>query len=341
MADVTQQLKREPDKKRHHYVPVSYLARFTDTDGFLYAYRKDEPDKTLRSRPEAIGFQTYYYSQPLPDGGYDHNRFENGLNELEAGWASLAAGLASRRNTNSPAEVSELLGHIALQKVRVPAARDLAEKALAHQVMRELRSLDAAGELPPKPEGLENLLDLIEVTIDPHKSIEAMAHLLPHLGPLLDSLGYQVLHNRTEVSLITSDNPVSYFDPSIAEGQMQPYRVVRPHRPMELLFPVDPWTVIRGHSADRERFARKGLKHVDVRNPEAIRRFNRLTARFAYELIFSCDTSHGGLARAYADQSPVLRNRVLADGSAILEHVFGPRQRKPKWRRPPPPVEPL
>jgi hypothetical protein len=315
-----------PNKKRHHYVPVSYLSRFTDEEGYLYAYRKDDPGRCLRSRPEAIGFQKYYYSQPLPEGGYDHNRFEDGLADLEGDWADLAARLSAGERVKKE-DVSYLLGFAALQRVRVPATRDLAERALAHEIMKELRGLDAAGALDPKPPGLENILDLIQVTIDPHKSMEAMALLLPHLGPILDSIGYQIIHNRTGLSFITSDNPVSYFDPSVRETLMQPYRVHVPKQPMELLFPIDPWTMLRGHSDDRHRFARKGLKHVEIKDLQAVRRMNRITAKFAYELIISADTEHETLVRAFAALSPVL------DASREPpEHVFGVRQKKPKWK---------
>jgi hypothetical protein len=295
-----------PNKKRHHYVPVSYLARFRDDDGYLYAYRKDDPEKCLRSRPEAIGFQKYYYSQPLPDGGYDHNVFEDGLARLEGDWAELAARLSAAERVGRE-EVAYLLGFVGLQRVRVPAARDLAERALAHEVTKELRALDAAGALDPKPAGLENILDLVQVTIDPHKSLEAMAPLLQRLGPVLDCVGYQIIHNHTGLSFITSDNPVSYFDPSVRETDMQPYRVNVPKQPMELSFPIDPWTMLRGHSDDRQRFVRKGLKHVEVKDLSVVRRMNRMTARFAYELIISRDTQHAALVRAFANQSPCSR----------------------------------
>jgi len=321
--------KTAPNKKRHHYVPVSYLARFADEAGQLYAYRKDEPGKPFRSRPEGVGFQTYYYSQPLPDGGYDHNRLENGLAELEADWSDLAARIAAGENVNNRKDLQYLLGFVGLQRVRVPAARDLAERALAYHVKQEILRLDGEGLLPEKPEGLENILDLIDVTIDPQKSLESIPTTLRHLGPILDSIGYRIIHNETGLSFITSDNPVSYFDPSLPEQLIQPYRVHLPYRPMELLFPIDPHTMLHGHSGHRNDFIRGELKHVRVRDVAEIKRLNRLTARFAYELIISKDAQHAPLVRAYADSSPVLD--VSGDEPKF---VFGSRTKKPKWERP-------
>ena len=326
--------KRVPPPKRHHYVPVSYLARFTNADGFLFAYRKDAPSRPIRSKPEGIGFRRYYYSQPVPGGGVNHDRFEHGLADLEKDWSSIAARLSRGENINNHENLQNLLGFMALQRVRVPAARDLAERAYAHAVMQELRALDATGQLDPKPEGFENILDLVQVTVDPHQSIHAMAHHLPHLGPLFDSIGYEVLHNETGATFITSDNPVIYFDPSIPEKDLRPYAVNVPRRPMELLFPVDPTTVIRGHTDLRDRFAKRGLRHSRVRDLNAVRRINRLTARFGYELLIASDESHAALAEAYADRSPVLQE-VPGSGGKELEHIFGVRTPKPRWSKQP------
>jgi hypothetical protein len=320
-----------PSPKRHHYVPVSYLARFTDEDGFLTVYRKDDPSKPIRSKPQGIAFRRYYYSQPVPGGGYNHDRFERGLAELENGWSQLAARISAGENINNHEDLENLLGFIALQRVRVPAARDMAERAYAHVIMQELRGLDAAGKLDPKPKGFENILDLVGVTVDPHQSIHAMAHQLPHLGGLFDSIGYEILHNDTELSFITSDNPVIYFDPSAPEKEMRPYAVHVPLRPMELLFPVDPTTVVRGHSDLRNRFVGQGLRHSRLRDMKAVRRINRLTARFGYELLIARDQSHASLMKQYAAKSPVLAS--VTDGSDELTMIFGQRVAKPKWKR--------
>jgi Protein of unknown function (DUF4238) len=57
------------EKKRHHYIPITYLKNFTDNAGRVFAYRKDEVEPPLYLAPSEIAFERYYYSQPLPDGG--------------------------------------------------------------------------------------------------------------------------------------------------------------------------------------------------------------------------------------------------------------------------------
>ncbi len=71
-------------KKRHHYVPKAYLKYFCDGKGKLRVYRKDEPDKVIHQSPDNTAFHKYYYSQPLPNGGKDHNTLEDLFAELEA-----------------------------------------------------------------------------------------------------------------------------------------------------------------------------------------------------------------------------------------------------------------
>ena len=235
-----------PKKKKHHYVPVAYLRRFTDTDGMLYVYRKDAPDQVRPSRPESIAYRNYYYSQPRPDGSQDNSVLEDLFSKIESDWPCLCDNLVRRQPFDRDATVS-LLGFIGLQRVRVPAARDMVEGVLARDVMGTLRQLQATGELPPPPDGLRDLIDHVVVSIDPHQSIHAMPGAMQALGPLLDTLGYEILHNETGRSFVTSDNPVALFDPTVGEKDVQPYDVNGGGGPVELLFPVTPHIVVRGH----------------------------------------------------------------------------------------------
>ena len=65
------------EKKRHHYIPITYLNKFTDNTGKVFAYRQDDVQKPLHLRPNEIAFERYYYSQPLPEGGRDNNTLED------------------------------------------------------------------------------------------------------------------------------------------------------------------------------------------------------------------------------------------------------------------------
>src|SRR5437667_12601863 len=90
------------EKKRHHYIPITYLEKFTDHNGKVVAYRKDDVEPPLYLRPEGIAFENYYYSQPLPEGGRENNRFEDYFSTIETPWPKLVARLRAGSDlTNS------------------------------------------------------------------------------------------------------------------------------------------------------------------------------------------------------------------------------------------------
>ena len=139
---------------------------------------------------------------------------------------------------------------------------------------------------------------------------------------ILDHLGFEVLHNKTDVSLLTSDNPVVCFDPTVPEGRVLPYQVRPPHGAIELLFPIDAETVLRGHTRLR-RAGPQSLGHKVLADRQQAKRINRFIARFGYRFIFAHDRSHEALIVKHASMSPVID---MLNGC-----VFGPRPTKPKW----------
>lgn len=319
------------DKKRHHYIPKAYLKFFCDDGGMVCVYPKDEPGKVFRQSPDSTGFHKYYYSQPLPEGGNDHNTLEDHFSNLESKWPAIVERLKRRQVVNDALE--DIFAFIGLQRVRVPASRDATEKIDAEMVMATLRTLDAAGKLPPKPKGHEDILDHVEVSIDPHRSIHAMVRVLQGLGQVFDRIGIGALHNMTDIPFLTSDNPVAWFDPSVPEVAMHPY-VLQPTGPVVLLFPVTPQLMIYGHSSMKEGFAREGMGLGELTNPESVKAMNRQICRFAYKVVFARAAGQENLIKKHASLSPVLQATAVPGESGqllVYQMVFGKRERKPKW----------
>ena len=313
------------EKKRHHFIPITYLKKFCDHTGKLFAYRKDNPQKALPVRPDEIAFEKYYYSQPLPEGGRDNNRIEDFFGTIESTWNPLAEWLCSGADATtdfSSSDFVNLFTFLILMRVRVPAARDMVEVSLAEQEKAVVRSLDRQGKLPPKPAGHENILDHLSVAIDPHISLHAMPYLAKGFSIILDHLGFEVLHNKTDVSLLTSDNPVVCFDPTVPEARVPPYQVRPPHGSIELLFPIDADTILRGHTGLRRPGPRR-LRHVALTDRREAKRINRFVARYGYRFVFARDRTHEALILKHASTSPVID---MVNGC-----VFGPRPTKPKW----------
>ncbi len=324
------------EKKRHHYVPITYLNGFTDALGKIFAHKKDDVRKTIHLRPSEIAFERYYYSQPMPNGGRDNNTLEDFFGTVESTWPSIVSRLRSGSDTAS--DHAALCVFMALMRVRVPATRDMVEASLAEKIQITLKLLDQKGMLPPKPAGLDNILNHINIAIDPHQSLHAMPALLDGFNAILSLLTLSVVHNKTNISFFTSDNPIIYFDPTTPESRILPYRVKPPPGKVELLFPVDASTAIIGRTRDdynSKSIRTETVQHTILTDIQEVERVNRLTARFGYRFVFSQCQSHNDFIYKYASKSPVITNTGAATRKGgILMHqdwVFGTRPIKPKW----------
>lgn len=81
-----------PAKKRHHYVPVTYLEGFTGGGSRLQVYRCDAGGDPLSLAPNNIAFENYYYSQMSPEGERDDHRLEDLFSsEVETHWPAARA----------------------------------------------------------------------------------------------------------------------------------------------------------------------------------------------------------------------------------------------------------
>jgi len=312
----------EPEKKRHHFVPKAYLKAFCDAKGKLLVYRKDSPEKVLKMAPDAIGFEKHYYSQPLPNGGRDTNTLENMFSVLESKWPALATKLSNGEDIND--ELDAVLGFVALQRVRVPASRDVKEARLSDLVKRTMHRLHAAGKLPPMPPKLK--LSDINISIDPHQSIHGMGEQLQsEVLEVMDRAGFWAVRNSTGRPFLTSDNPVIWFDETKPENAIRPY-AVNPRGTFILVFPVSPTLVLLGSPKHKHVFSREGLLYSMAPNEEWVARTNQAVAKFAYEAIFAQRTGEEEVIRRYADESP-----VWDPAGKGFQMVFGPRTALPKW----------
>lgn len=319
-------------KKRHHFVPKGYLQHFVDAGGFVHVIRKDRPGKAFLQKPDSFAFHKYYYAQPLPDGGRDTDALENLFSTLEAKWPPIIERLSRKENVND--ELEAIFQFVALQRARVPAMRDAIELVEAARVKSKMKLMAAAGQLPPPPPGFPNLLEQVVVSIDPHRSILAMPILMNAIGLVFDRIGIGVLHNTTDIPFVTSDNPVVFFDPSVASDTMKPYTLDRGEGPVVLLMPLSPTMMLYGHSIDKGRFARFGLGHGELSDEARVLIMNEQICRFAYEAVFASQPGFEPLVQPFASESPIVRvsSKKVSGGIAdTAQFEFGARPVKPKW----------
>lgn len=296
-------------------------------------YRKDGPPEPLHVTPDATQFRRYYYSQPTPEGGQDNNTLEKLFSTVESNWPETVEKLHRREDANDRLE--NIFEFMTLQRVRVPASRDVAEAMLAQTVKDTLKVMLANGAIPPPPPGLEDLPNQVQVSIDPHKSIHAMAAMMKGMGKLYSMLGFAAVHNATARPFLTSDNPVLWFDPSLPFGEQQPYTINPDGGPALLVFPLSPKLVLVGSTEYGATFSRHGLLHSDVPNEAWVDLINAQVCRFAYEAVIAQNAGQEDLIKQYADVSPVHEAVPLQVGNGVAtvhRQVFGPSVPKPKWQ---------
>ena len=319
-------------KKRHHYIPKAYLNAFCNEVGRVLVYRKDGNGSPLEVVPDATQFRGYYYSQPTPEGGVDNNKLEDFFSEFESKWPPLVRRLEARENVND--SLQDLLSFMTLQRARVPACRDAVEATVAASVRGLAREMYRAGQLPALPKGSENLIEEMEISIDPHRSIHAMKAIMHGIGELVDSVGWAIVYNKTAIPFLTSDNPVAWYDSALPFAEQNPYSI-RLDGSIAVQFPISPKMLLLGATEYRDDFIRNGLASVEVSDIEWIEVINAQTCRFGYEAVISPSRCQGELIGYYSDISPVHEvESVSNENQNLLLHryVFGARTKKPKWK---------
>lgn len=300
----------------------------------MIAWRKRSPVTPISVRPEEIGFEKYYHTQWAPGGGRDNNSVEDFFSSVESSWPDLVKAIASDQLTQD--KIDDLWCFIALMRARVPAMRDAIERMHAEMVRNVARQLENAGRLPPAPPRLENLIEEMEISIDPQTSLVAIPNIIRGCAEILECMDYQIVHNLTDISLVTSDNPIVYFDPDVREERLLPYTVRPEQRRIEFLFSLRPDLLLRGLSKPEKMKSRTGVSQIDCRDKQFIKRVNRMVTRFSYDWVFASDRSHQRLVEMYANLSPMpaFFNFAHQDGLLyVTQWVFGERTTKPKWVR--------
>ncbi|RXZ39068.1 DUF4238 domain-containing protein [Oxalobacteraceae bacterium CAVE-383] len=313
------------DKKRHHFVPKAYLKAFTNGKGRVHVYRKDEPGTVLTVSPDGTGFERYYYSQPTPEEGTDHNRLEDMFSGIEGKWPQIVERIGKGENVNDV--LPEIFEFIILQRVRVPASRDATEARLRGQVKSVFRDLLAKGFLPPPPASLRGRLDDVVVSIDPHKSIHGMVEDIQAAKAVFERIGLSAVRNNTSIPFLTSDNPVTWFDPSKPSEDIEPYGISK-RDPVLLLFPISPSLLILGATDYMNIFARHGLQHSETREINWVKQINEQICRFAYKAVYASALGQEEMIVRHAGKSPVWE-QTGAKGKL----VFGERSTKLKWQK--------
>lgn len=319
-------------KKRHHFVPVTYLQHFSGEDGKIFTLQNDPPNKILHTRPSEIAFEKYYYAQRAPNGELDTNLIEDAFSDEESKYRSLVAKI--KNFDKSDQALGGLCTFIGMMRIRVPALRDMIESSAKIPLRKILDGKIRRGDLPTVPESLIPHLHRIGIAIDPQRSLTSMPVMLNRFALILGSLHYRVIEIPEEFCFITTDNPVCYFEKNRRLCSIKPYHFGSDVRNIRLLFPLSSHCIVDAragfHSISYERLG-------DERKISAI---NLILAKFSYRLVFSARESLLASARSFSRISPIANEKAIgpriSDGrpgsfSFVDDWVFGARPSKTKW----------
>lgn len=191
--------------KLHHFVPRSYLARFTNGEGFLQVF--DRASRSFRrQRPKEVMKINSYYRQDWAPPGVDPNILEKKLGEL----LEREAKDSIDRLIHSPAALTDddtatLCIYIELQRIRVPRQFETAKELLRATILR-LASRDAAAAIRS---------GRFLLTIKDSARFDYLRNAIGALRPWFERMEWEVFEAESGAAFVTTDSPVSLYHPKI------------------------------------------------------------------------------------------------------------------------------
>lgn len=221
------------DHKRQHWLPDTYLGAWCDPDsskqnpGRVYRYGRDGRYRDYRP-PSRIFTVDDLYTAPDADGGRNLET-EHALTRLEDRFSRLRDGRLVRGQPLSDEDRRDLIWFVAALRNRSPAMHSHHAR-FKDRVLEIARSAEAAlnarspekrhdamrGMRPPSsPEDRENSVSLDEFRKEAAAPFGAYLprHIVIEAG-ILEQMQVAILRAHGPEALITSDRPVSWWDPT-------------------------------------------------------------------------------------------------------------------------------
>lgn len=217
-----------PANKRQHYVPKFLLKNFSISGGGkqinVYNLKADEEYPAVPLKNQA--YKDYFYG-------------EDGILEENFGRIETEAAYILRKITNSniiPENFSEeheilLVFLLSLSSRTLYNAEEVNE--FANKIAKNIASHH------PK---LKDHLDEFEVSYE--NPILIMLEALVGSFPIISDLRMKLLHNKTELSFIISDNPVVFYNQFLEERNPQDPNIGLATKGLEIFLPLSPQQIL-------------------------------------------------------------------------------------------------
>ena len=215
-------------KKKHHYVPIFYLAGFTDpnSEPYLWVYEKGILD-VRKSLPKNEACENYYHAFKTKEGR-DTDTVENWLDKAETAVSPLILKLCR----HEPLEEDErrfFSFFLGLMMVRVPNYRRNVDRTFAG-IVKKIILMDASykqgfeagvkkyeekfGESMGNSEELRQfaLSGQYDIKVNPELSLKIFLENAFDLGRIFNAMTWTFVEATDDYKFVTSDNPLHYYN---------------------------------------------------------------------------------------------------------------------------------
>lgn len=200
---MSQMIRRANDPKKHHFIPSSYLARFTDTSGFLHVFDRTSCNQWRRQQPKEVMHIRNYYRQEWAPTGVDRNIFEKSLGE----WLESIATNAIDCLILAPSNLTEqdfaiFLVYLELQRLRVPRQAKMAMVLMRDTILR----------LAPPDIIADIHAGKFQLTMKKSARFDYMRMMVGQLHPWFSRMEWEVIEAEKGSAFVTTDSPLSLYN---------------------------------------------------------------------------------------------------------------------------------
>lgn len=275
--------QRQNAPKSHHYVPESYLRRFTDSNGYLHI-RDTARNQTRYQTPKKLMKIDAYYRQAWAPPGIDPNIFENGLaSGIEDQIKRVIDCLIESPENLTDDYAATLLVYMEIQRIRVPRQAAWA-KDLMHETILRLAPADITAQINS---------GAFQLTMKESARFDYMRMAIGSIHPWLARMEWEIFEAKAGSSFITTDSPVSFYnsacpppaEPGVGLAGTIVFFPLSSRKLLLMRHPecrsATPLTILDEPTAQRNTVA---LSHGVVWNTTIVRNTNWKLARLAHEL---------------------------------------------------------
>ncbi len=316
-------------KKNQHYVPQSYLRRFTikGEKSLLWEFEKENSCfKRNTSSVNKICSDDYYYYQQDEQGGFDHIKFEDSLSEVEKIGNDILIKIINSHAMPYSCITEEERGHlsfyIALMLTRGPAFRDCINDIHGTLVWSTLEHMYRSGQLPEMPEVLQKSIEsngfegVIKAEVFASVSLQHIVEAARQIALSFLDKNWKINVVSGDEFFITSDTPVVFTSSTGANISIGPA-----HPNTKIIFPISNKVAITIEAVRTS----KDLMNSPCSTSEAFY-INKLIADAANKSIFCADKFAWLIDHKFQGDGQKMKMESSGTGYEIINNPYTKRK---------------